>query len=99
MTGSRMEVRGKNIMKHSFMEVEEKEENCGIEKSFDYLNGLENKYIQTTCGNQHSPVSRSLQFRGIHGFHHRTRVPSMLWVRVLVLPDHKFSRCREDSPI
>jgi hypothetical protein len=56
MTGLRMEVGGKNIMKCLFVKVERKEENCGIEKLFDYLNGLKNKYIQTTCGNQHSPV-------------------------------------------
>jgi hypothetical protein len=56
MAGSRMEVGGKNIMKHSFVKVERKEKKCGIEKSFNYLNGLENKYIQTTCENQHSLV-------------------------------------------
>jgi hypothetical protein len=60
MTGLRMEVGGKNIMKCSFVEVEGKEENCGTEKPFGYLNGLEkNKYIQTTCGNQHSLVRSS----------------------------------------
>jgi hypothetical protein len=56
MMGLRMEVGGRNIMKRSFVKIEREEENCGMEKLFDYLNGLENKYIQTTCGNQHSLV-------------------------------------------
>jgi hypothetical protein len=54
MIGLKWEAGGRNIVNSLFgsyrREERKKEGSCDIEKSFNFLNGLENKYIQTTCG-------------------------------------------------